>query len=524
MKQVLVIFMEKVSQNLPYFSPEMKLCLLTSIQDRLISYYCYHLLPELKNFLDKFDLDQNEKNGFLAKLENFHVHHTENEEGNAFITTWSLAWEDTTLEGRLKKFLVTPDQMHSFKEDIAQKYKENLQSLAHEVLYYAWTDNVFEDIIFEPRDELYVSRLLGETLGYEDVSLIFLQKIENIKKMGSCPFLDGYFIGMHKQHNKLPDELLMLLSDSNERNENFVIWATTCFNITREGYQKLLQVINTSNHILYISNLEISEWRKLLSESEKLEILTTILATQHSDRYKVFFTVASSWIQEGTSFSELFLLYLTVLGDCFGKYQAFLVTKALKHFPPEYKDRILKLICKDFRFDDFYNENNCYILEYLKRVDDCETNSLMMEYLGNAMIEQSKNHHFFSPHKGIFDMFQTKVVLDWIDVAPRERAPLIAFHLSTPTETFPEIPTLTRELSSKCLFSEVSHEFRSGFIYGVFCVDSLYAQRGKLLKFYQQYTNSEVVLIREWAECKIEHLEWECRNHEKRMAESKRYE
>lgn len=526
-------FLEQILGIYDKLNKIMQDCILEVFKNNLSSFLLYGLLSELKETLRVICIDQQQKNKLIIKLE-WQIRlqeksmHESSKKIIYEINRWIDELEDKTLQGKIDKFISRGSYSYGYNESEKLKWEQEILTLATEIMEDESKKEILHKITNSTNSNSDTIANLAETLAKienENLLFDFIELLLNSNKCNS--FLRGFFLGVYRKKMGLPEKFIVLLDEMQNKASEFVLWATICMDISERGFHRIINLIDLSNDISVIRNMGYKEWFSLLDNEQKIVFLNKLLECTNSQKYVMCFDVILGWISQGDDFDKLFNLTITAFRQCLEEkeiYEIYIITELFKKFPQKYNNDIIELIISIFDFNKSYSSLNHYILEVIDSIKTEYNEKLIMENFGEKLLKSEKQ--IKGPAKfGFFNRFKVSIVLNWISVNELERAPLIAYHLDSPTIQNERLSTLTMMVLRDYDNEEVYESFILGrYNFKVYKPVDYYNHKEEWYILFKNYEKSNIIALRKWSEYEKNRIENICSEHESNIVEISRYE
>ena len=316
-------------------------------------------------------------------------------------------------------------------------------------------------------------------------------------------FIKGYLQGIYDKEGKLPRNIYSDIDNLKNHNPDRAVILTIFFDLSAEGFDKIIHLLNKTKNINYLFYLQTPAWNNFLTEDQKINLIDAI-STCTTNGFDMLTELLACWNRLGGTTDKIMNHFTNTLEKMELSYeenewlQVFSVFGKAK---PEIKYHFLKLVLKHFGFNNLYSYTNGYILKLMKSCVTPDTEKEFMGLMGHQLIKSREELFLQEPWYGIFDTFSVDTVIEWINDDPDKRAPLVTYHLLMPTITSPEITPLTSKiLNDFDGNSQVEKELFRGQFYNIcYSPDSIYCNKEEWLDLTEKYKYSSNFLIRKWA-------------------------
>ncbi len=518
------------------YDSDLQADILDSLFKNSWSFVSQNLEEIYKNTLTKFLFNQKPKNLLILHLEDQikMIEHSPDinkewiEQKIEFISKWIDELKDKTLIGRVAEYLSRDIWSHGYSDEDKERIEAFLEDVAVEILN---DTSVILNIITEKSYDKEAVSTLAEKIGKHDAELkcySFLEKIvtENLEDA----FLRGYFLGNYHIHKKLDERLVNFIDENKYTYSDFALWVSCRIEVNLQGFNRILELINITKQIFWVDNLISSIWREFLSLEQKLQICNSISNCGHELRFTLLFKLLINWIKNTSEADsvELYKVAIKSFRDCIengARFESFSVMQLFENTPTQFYSEVLELIVPLFDFDSLSDSKNIYCIRCILKLKNTSTEALIMSLLGETLLEPRRILKG-KAHRGFFDSFAVETVKEWIDIEPKLRAPLIAYHLSSPTLSDDSLAPLTKfVLSNYNDNDEVVNEFIAGEYNLVsYWVETIYSNKDNWYGLLEKYLKSDIPFVRRWAEYKQSDIKNVCIQHENDIQDRKRFE
>ena len=273
--------------------------------------------------------------------------------------------------------------------------------------------------------------------------------------------------------------------------------------------------------------LRYDPWAQFLDDESKRKLLNALVECCNARRFYICFELCIGWISNNNTTSELYEAYTSLIDTCVTNHEHFdlySIVDALNKIPEEYQMKVIVSLLKMFSFNSS-DSNNDYIIKAVLETKNKMNEKDILNLLGAKLIS-TKDEFRGKALTGLFDKFSLNVVKEWIEKNAEERAPLIAYHLSSPNLTNKKISELTKYV---LVAYEDNDEVYKNFVLGgynfkVYSVDDYYKNREEWYELLNEYKVSKFRLIRKWAANKKAKVKSICEDYERLKATDSRYE
>jgi len=348
---------------------------------------------------------------------------------------------------------------------------------------------------------------LASYIAENDLDCLFKKYIENqLEINGNIDFVEGYIIGVYKREKNLPKEYCMLLDKYKEKYPNHILTLTINFDITKQGYDRIISLLDkkvVNNSIYYLSK---KEWATLLEIKEAKELLSCILKINESSIVVMVIKIVTNWMTiekfGNQEFIKFIFEFLYKNKELYESYYIFEVIELLKNIPDRYIDNIIELLAYFLDFSALKNDN-MYQLNYLISLINGEYDEKIMEEVGKRLVIDFDNNYLRGESiKPFFNKLDESIVMNWINFDPNNRAKMIAYHLEMPSLDKYNVPKLTRKVLDEFEYDEKVFE---NFIFGIhgwecYNVESILNDKDNYMKILDTYEKDSSKLIVKWAE------------------------
>ena len=524
--------------EIPYndYSNNLKDIILECLFGNSWSFISFNLEQEYKNSLTKFLKSQKQKNLLIVHLENqiniidssIYLEQEWQDEKIQFISKWIEELKVNTLIGRVDEYLSRDIWSHGYTDEDKEKIEVFLDKVAIEILA---NNSIIKKILFEKSYDKQAVSTLAEKIGKHDTRLECYEILELISdKNLDDAFLRGYFLGYYNTNKHLDEKLINYIDVHKYDFPEFVLWVSCRIEVNLRGFNRILELVSISEQIYWIDNLSSSIWIEFLSLEQKVQISNSILNCGNELKYNLIFKLLVNWTNNvnENDFIKLYKMALISFESCIknnGRFDSYSVIKLFENTPVKLCTETLELVVPLFDFDSLSQSKNIYYLRCILKLRNSRTEDLILRLLGESMLNPKRKLKS-KAYRGFFDKFEIGSVKKWIDIDSKVRAPLIAYHLSSPSINNDIVTPMTEfVLSNYCQNEKVLQEFCTGeYNLVVYSVESIYSQKDIWNDLLEKYRKSNITFLRKWADYNLKEINDVCKRHEKDSEERKRFE
>lgn len=511
--------------------------IIETISENMRTYIDYNLLIDYKETMDAIIKTQLQKNELILNIENqikfLEYHNNDNEivvnDNIEILKRWIEELKDNSLIGRLNEYLSRSIWSYGYTDEEKKKAEDLICGICKEFILLPDKIDIIKKIVSSTNFNKEAIKSFAEHLALYDKELDLFEIIIYISNNKfDNNFLQGYYSGAYKIINVLPDKLIIILDEIASVNPDFVIWASTIFDVSDNGYKRIISLLDITNFLNVIENMKYKEWYTFLSVQRKIELCNELSNCDNKLKYIICFDLFHGWIFQGQNGSSIYDKCIQIFEKCLGensRFEIHVIIELFKMFPKGYQNRVIKLLISLFDFNEVRNEKNSYISDYIVSIKDEYNEFIIMEEIGAKLILSDKS--LKGPAmRGFFDRFSLKAIRKWIEEEPTERAALIAYHLASPNLETREMTLLTKYILSEY---ENDKKVYENFIFGeynfvVYTPEDYYAKKEEWYELLKEYEDSPLARVRQWAEYEKNRIEAICMEHKSFQAEKSRYE
>jgi len=526
----------KIQENFSDFKPFVQEIIIEALIENIYSFIELGLLNEYMEIINTIINDKKHRNKLIIVIENQvkHLKYQDKDEGKYLgllreLNSWIEKLRDITFEGRLSEFLSRNVWSYGHTDKDKKVVDQLVLDIAKDFSLLSNKTVLLEKILNEDDYDKDSMERLARKLALFDEKLDFYSIIKFVSDKGlDNSFLRGYYTGYYDKESVLPKQLLVVLEDIKLKNPDFVLWASAVFDISEEGYNRIINIIPLANNIFCIENLKYKLWDEYLSIQQKINLCNMLSDCKNPHAYRICFDLLHGWISNGETNDELCLLAISIFKkslDEKSQHALYHVVELFKIFPEKFETVIIPLLIGLFDFNDKYSNANGYVCEYIDEIKNDNNEELILRELGRRLV--ASNSFLKGPAlRGFFERFSVSAVIEWINSNAEERAPLVAYHLSSPNlqrTTFSQLTEVILDKYNK--FDSVYNNFILGeYNFVVYSPSEYYEHQNEWFDLLQQLETTEVVNIKKWCDYKKQTIINECEMHKQQMAEDARYE
>jgi hypothetical protein len=109
-------------------------------------------------------------------------------------------------------------------------------------------------------------------------------------------FLQGFYSGVYKIYNVLPDKLINVLDQIAVINPDFVLWASVVCDVSDSGYKRIISLLYISDSLYYVENNELEKALSYFDWAAEGRTELDLLPEQiHKDTGKPVWIVPLTW-------------------------------------------------------------------------------------------------------------------------------------------------------------------------------------------------------------------------------------
>lgn len=511
--------------------------IIESLSENMWSFICYDMLHDYKETLECILESQSQKNELILNIENqirrLEYDNNDNEEVSAhnieILEQWIEELKDETLNGKLYEYLNRSIWSYGHSDEEKQAAEQLINGICEE--FCALPDKLvtLKKVVTEATYDKEAMSSFAEHIAFFDETFDFFEIISYIsnEKLDSS-FLRGYYLGIYKKNGMLQEPFFNVLDEIARTNADFVLWASVVFDVSDNGYKRILSLLNASSSINCMENIKYKEWYSFLSSDRKIELCNNISNCENRLKYIICFELLQGWIQQGEKSSAIYEVCIQLFEKCLAensRYEIHTITELLKKCPKKYHNQTIRLMISLFNFNDSYGSVNYYIKDFIGSIKNEDNEKKILEQLGEKLI--LSNQSLRGPAiRGFFDDFSLATVKEWIEEKPFDRAPLIAYHSASPNLSQKEFSPLTKYLLTTYQNSqEVYKNFiLGGYNFVVYTPEDYYNTCDEWYELLKEYEDSSFDRIRQWAEYEKKRIEDICNDYRRDQAERSRYE
>lgn len=512
--------------------------IIETLSKNMWSFMCYNMLLDYKKTLEYILESQSQKNELIINIENqirrLELHNDNvNEEAPThdieILKRWIEELKDKTLMGRLDEYLNRSIWSYGYSDEEKKKMKKIICDICEEFCSLSEKLITLKKVVTETNYDKESMSSFAEHLAFFDEAFDFYEIISYIsnKKLDNS-FLRGYYLGIYKKNGMLPYNLISVFEEIAGVNADFVLWASILFDVSDNGYKRILSLLNASGSINYVENMKYKEWYSFLSSERKNEICNSLSNSENGLKYIICFELLKGWIQQGEKSYAIYELCIQLFEKCLAensRFEIYTITELLKKCPMKYQNQSIRLMISLFNFNDSYDNLNYYVNDFIVSIKNDDNEKIILEHLGEKLILSNQSYKG-KAMRGFFDSFSLKAVTEWIEEKPSERAPLIAYHLASPSLSHKDMSPLTKYLLTVYQNSqEVYNNFiLGGYNFVAYKLEDYYNKSDEWYELLNEYGNSQFDRIRQWANYEKKRIEDICQDHRRAQAERSRYE
>lgn len=275
----------------------------------------------------------------------------------------------------------------------------------------------------------------GYHIAINDSSQRFYNSDDFAKDDMVFQFIKGYLQGIYDKEGTLPRNIYSDIDNLKSQNQDRAVILTTFFDLSAEGFDKIIHLLNKKENANCIFYLRAPSWNDFLTEEQKINLIDAI-STCTTNGFNMLAELLACWNRWGGTTDKIMNHFINTLEKMELSYKEnrwFLVFSAFGKAKPEIKYHFLKLVLKHFNFKKTYIHTNGDILELMKSCITPYTEKELMGLMGHQLIKSREEPFLQEPWYGIFDTFSVDTVIEWINDDPDKRAPLVTYHLLMPT-------------------------------------------------------------------------------------------
>ena len=157
---------------------------------------------------------------------------------------WIDELKDLSLKGRLDEFLSRTVWSYRYSDEGRRELEGVIRALCDEKL------KLIKDILEEGHYDKDTMRQFTESLAIEDQTRDFMELIKSMKNTSLyVTFCMGYYLGVYKKYNKIPDDMISFLDTVESSDPNFSLWGSILFDISDSGFKRILSLIRSASEM-----------------------------------------------------------------------------------------------------------------------------------------------------------------------------------------------------------------------------------------------------------------------------------
>ena len=501
--------LKTIVSNKERLSSEIQKSICNALFKAFNSFSKFEMLEEFRQVTNALMNDQDQKNELSIILEENIRYQQINDNSQEEIISYTLSWidelRDNDLDGRVHAFLTRDVYSYGYSDDDMQKKEDLISALAQEYISVSDLVNKVYEMI---RCKKYKEEALSEFANHlalidEKTELIkIIEESDGITR--DNPFSRGYYCGLFKKNNNtLPELAVKILENVKSEDADFVLWATSAFDPTDRGFNRILELLPLATSINCLINLQSKHWSDFLSTSNKDKIIEAILSCNNMLKYNIVYTLLEIWLVNESEESILFETFLTALKECIdskAKFDGYIVEKTLETIPKAYQKRSIVLFLQLFEFDNNFGKNNIVVHKYIKAIKDEDNESTIFDALADRLLV-AKRQSLFKAQHGIFDDYPLAIIEQWLNKDRTIRPVLLAYHLSMPNLDKPEFSELTYYMLTEYQDSDKVYEkfWLGNYNLVTISPKRIYDNQSKWHELTDKYINSKCRRIKQWA-------------------------
>lgn len=476
------------------------------------------MLKEYRHTTDALMINQDQKNELSVLLEEnirYLKHNNVQEDTISFMQKWIDELRATDTNGRLHAFLTRDIYSYGYTDEDREKKEKLVSALAQEFIKGTDIVNKIGEIIKSPQYKEEAISEFAEQLALNDKKLELLTIIEEPPGISrNNPFSRGYYCGIFKKNNNIPNKAITILDNVKTEDADFVLWASSAFDQTKDGFNRMMEIIPVTNNINCLINLRSKKWIDLLTADDKNKIILSIFNCDNISKYNIIYRLFDTWLNYESEESILYETFLFILKKCIdskANFSDYIVEKILERIPDAYKKDSIYLFIQLFEFDDNFGKHNSAVLDYIQFLKKTEYISDVFYALADRLLV-SKHQSLFKAQHGIFDDYPLPIIIKWLDQDRTNRPVLLAYHLSMPDLSNQAFSELTSYMLIE--YADNDKVYRKFWLGNsnlvTFSPQTIYENKDKWYELTEKYANSDHARIKQWANDKRKEIDQIC--------------
>lgn len=529
--------LKKLVESFKEFAKSIQGVIIETLSKNMVYFISFNMLIDYKEGLECILESQSQKNELILNIENqirrFERNNNDREgvclHNIEILKQWIEELKDKSLYGKLNEYLNRSIWSYGHSDEEKQKAEQLICDICKEFCVLPDKLATLKNVIEEATYDKEAMSSFAEHLSFFDETFDFLEIISYIsnKKLDNS-FLRGYYLGVYKKNGILPELLINILDEIVGTNADFVLWASVVFDISDNGYKRILSLLNVPSSINCMENMKYKEWYSFLSSERKIELCNSLSNCENGLKYTICFELLQGWILQGEKSSAIYEVCIQLFEKCLAensRFEIYTITELLKKCPKQYHNQAIRLMIGLFNFNDLYGSVDYYINDFILSIKNEDNEKIILEHLGEKLILSNQSFRG-KAMRGFFDNFSLAVVKEWIENNPSERAPLIAYHSDSPNLSQKDFSPLTIYILTTYKNSqEVYKNFiLGGYNFVVYEPEDYYNKCDEWYELLKEYENSPFDRVRQWSEYEKKRIEDICNDYRRDKAERTRYE
>ena len=131
----------------------------------------------------------------------------------------------------------------------------------------------------------------------------------------------------------MPEKLINVLDEIVKVNADFALWASVAFDVSNNGYNRILSMLDSSNSIHCVANIKYKEWTSFLSIERKVKLCNTLSNCESDIKYIICFELLHGWVQQGEISSKIHELCIRLFKKCLedkSRFEIYIIVELYK--------------------------------------------------------------------------------------------------------------------------------------------------------------------------------------------------